>query len=697
VVKKGGDYGYINNTDKLVITLIYDGAYAYDCKYKILGVSKNKRRGFVNIKNEVVIPLKHDYIKKVNAAGTIIVQNEGKYGLYNYTGKLLARIEYDLLKNTDKGVYFEKDEKKGYLDENGKEPVINKNEVSSNSKYDQVYRAWTTGYKPVRLNNKQGVVDKSGKVIIPIIYDEIYKPQSNGIVIVKKNSRYGTFNTNAKQIIELKYSNIYSYNEKGLAQFKRGGITGFVDKNGKESNVKYPADKTYETFGGLTKVKVKGLYGFKNTSNKQVISPIYDYADDFKNKFNVIRVKKGAYIGVINKANKVIIPLEYDKVSVLSEDGIFKVEKNGKTAEIDYAGKTTKKLTSDPTFAKLTKYKSGEKWGFKDADGNVVITPQYTAVSEFNKLLNYDDKFYARAIKNGKCGLINKKNETILAFNYDKIWQFEKDIAIVKKDGRLGYYKAYSGFLTKIKFHDAYDFKKNEIAQVSMKKDGKVTYGYINKKGKEVIPPIYTKVRKCKNGNILATFSRYSNITVSGSTKPVQKYALYNSQGKQDVNLVLDELSYGENDGNKSYGKYWFKINGKSGEISQTSINQKKLSKIAKISGSDYGLDKFTLYDKNYIYIYNNTVESKRVHFNDSEFANFRAQTGTVYKDLKFGELLIIEAKKWTEVYVSKGSISQSKKVISKGYKNNCGKVIAIGNYLSDYTEKTETKTYTNN
>jgi hypothetical protein len=654
IVLKSGKYGYIDSKDKLVAPTKYDKAYAFS-KHKVAAVELNKKEGYINNVGEVIIPINNKWVGGVASDGGIIVQKNTLYDLYNYRGEQLTKVGYD-----------------------------------------KIMKPTPEGLRRVILDKKHGAINGAGKVIIPIIYDYLHKPQKNGIIYAEKNGWSGCFNSAGKQITKIKYKTLYAYSKDNKAQFKTGGITGVIDINGKESGIEYPADKTYEEENGFSRFRKKGLYGVIDANKKEVLSPIYNYTGSFNTDFKLVIVRNGPYLGVVNKSNKIIIPIEYDKINGPDENGVFKVEKNYKLGEIDNTGKVIKVLTLPPTLSKLTKYKSGEKWGYKNTSGIIVIKPQYDNVSDFYKVSGYD-KFYARAIKNGKWGLINKKNETVLEFHYTKIWDFKNDIAIVKKDGRYGYYKAYKGFLTKIKFADAFDFnKEGYLAKVTMKKKGSTTYGYINKKGQEVIPPIYNKVRECKNGNILATFSYSSNIVRYNATNPNTKFAIYNSKGEQDVNLILDDLTYGSNDGNKSYGKYWFKINGKAGEISQTSINQKKISKIAKVNNSDYGLDKFTTYDKNYIYIYNNTTEVKRVHFNDTEFANFRAETGVKYRELNFGELLIIDCKKWKEVYVSKGSLSQSKKVVSKGYKSNCGKVIAIGNYLPDYVSKVETTTYIN-
>ena len=59
----------------------------------------------------------------------------------------------------------------------------------------------------IEKNNKHGLVDKTGTILVPPIYDDIHHVSDN-IMIVKQNEKYGLINTNAQKITAIEYDQI---------------------------------------------------------------------------------------------------------------------------------------------------------------------------------------------------------------------------------------------------------------------------------------------------------------------------------------------------------------------------------------------------------------------------------------------------------------------------------------------------------
>lgn len=70
-------------------------------------------------------------------------------------------------------------------------------------------------------------------------------------------------------------------------------------------------------------------------------------------------------------------------------------------------------------------------FGFMDSEGIVQIP------AEYDEVLNFQDGI-AVVVKNGKSGLINKKNELILGFEFDQIEEIYNDLAIVSISDSFG-------------------------------------------------------------------------------------------------------------------------------------------------------------------------------------------------------------------------------------------------------------------
>ena len=98
-------------------------------------------------------------------------------------------------------------------------------------KYDYIY-SYNEGLIGVKLNDKWGFVDKTGREIIPLKYDGVGSFYE-GLAEVKLNGKWGFIDKTGKEVIPFKYDSTGFFSE-GLAEVKLNGKRGFIDKTGKE-------------------------------------------------------------------------------------------------------------------------------------------------------------------------------------------------------------------------------------------------------------------------------------------------------------------------------------------------------------------------------------------------------------------------------------------------------------------------------
>ena len=154
---------------------------------------------------------------------------------------------------------------------NSESEVVSEDSVISaaESKYDYVYSAEDNGWIQVELNDKKGFIDKNGKEIVPPKYDFIYGDEDNGWRKVELNDKKGFIDKNGKEIVPPKYDYIYSADDNGWRKVELNGKKGFIDKNGKE--IVHPEyDYIYSWSGGLLKVEKNGKKGYINREGKLV-------------------------------------------------------------------------------------------------------------------------------------------------------------------------------------------------------------------------------------------------------------------------------------------------------------------------------------------------------------------------------------------------------------------------------------------
>lgn len=116
------------------------------------------------------------------------------------------------------------------------------------------------------------------------------------------------------------------------------------------------------------------------------------------------------------------------------------------------------------------KFKENGKWGFRGW-GREITPPEY------DQLPNYPSQFMI-VIKDGKYGVINKKNEVVIDFIYNSIDYHKSSLdrynyryAILKKDESVGFFDRYSGMLFDVQYKSIWENEKEQIIAIS--KEGK--------------------------------------------------------------------------------------------------------------------------------------------------------------------------------------------------------------------------------
>ena len=141
-------YGYVDTSGNLVIPYKYDHAYEFSEGLAAVR-DENNGFGYINPKGETVIP--HQYLN----------------GCSFHEGIAIA-----VRNATDENILF--------LDTSGNAlPIGNYSNASD----------CHNGTIAVKKNDRWGIIDKKGNIIIDIVYDKTFPFDSNGITSVKLNGK----------------------------------------------------------------------------------------------------------------------------------------------------------------------------------------------------------------------------------------------------------------------------------------------------------------------------------------------------------------------------------------------------------------------------------------------------------------------------------------------------------------------------
>ena len=89
------------------------------------------------------------------------------------------------------------------------------------------------GLANVTKNDKHGLIDKTGKEVIPVQYDN-YIYFSEELAEVRQGDKWGYIDKTGKVVIDFQYNSAKHFNG-GFAQVVKDGKITYIDKTGKES------------------------------------------------------------------------------------------------------------------------------------------------------------------------------------------------------------------------------------------------------------------------------------------------------------------------------------------------------------------------------------------------------------------------------------------------------------------------------
>jgi len=328
-VRLGDKYGYINEKGKYIVNLnFYDADAFSEGLASVMPVNGyNTTCGYIDKKgNTIVQPQFQEAYHFIQ--GLALVKMSGKYGFIDKKGSFVINPQFDaafFFLGDIAPVVF--NWKIGFINKKGEyviQPVYDDYDIGLNGLINKQNKSSlrkilnSVKFIKVKKDGKWGIVDLTGKEIVPVIYDYISSVE-NGQFVFRKDKKFGIMDVQNKEIVPNTYADINNFNE---------GLSVVAQELEKE------VVETYNTWDGSVTHTVKRtmkFYGFIDQSNKTVIEYQYIFAYDFNNGLARVALEKKDlsydYDGYINgiknwayidKAGKQIWPKSIDQKKELS-------------------------------------------------------------------------------------------------------------------------------------------------------------------------------------------------------------------------------------------------------------------------------------------------------------------------------------------------------------------------------------------
>lgn len=164
IVSKFGLYGCIDNTGKIIIPIVYNsiGDYYSD----MIWVKKNNKIAFLDKDGKNITGFIYDAVGNFTEYEIALVIQDGRKGMINKKGDIVVPIKYEAISIIkDDRMYVKKNGKYGLIDIHGK--------IIAPTIYDDLQLELTNGRSWVKLNGKYGWISRTGEELTKIKYNDL--------------------------------------------------------------------------------------------------------------------------------------------------------------------------------------------------------------------------------------------------------------------------------------------------------------------------------------------------------------------------------------------------------------------------------------------------------------------------------------------------------------------------------------------
>lgn len=416
-----GKWGIIDNDGQTVIKSEYD---------EMIVIPNNKRPIFV---------CTYDVQDSTGEYKTKVINEKNEEIITGYD-KIEAIDNYDSKQNIwfeDNVLRVKKDNKYGLIDFNGK--------VLLGCEYDAIYSLkGVTENLIVEKQGKVGLVNSLGQTIINIDYSSIqtleegYKSE---YLVMNEEGKYGIVSTSGTKILEPKYEQIkYLYSTEAYAVKLDGSAATLV--NNKAETLQTSEGEEYIYAKGENVVISKdGKFGLEKLTGEAVIPNDYE---ELKYAFSIYYIaKKDGKYGIINVNNETVREFEYTNMYYV-EEGNFIVADKTETETIVLDSNLAQKISG--------------------------------IISEINVSKGYIKVYTGSEYKYYNFKFEEKQNTEILSQNI---------LFLSKKDGKYGYTDKAGNVVVDYIYEDATE--QNSCGYVAVKQNG--VWGSLKKNGSVALIP----------------------------------------------------------------------------------------------------------------------------------------------------------------------------------------------------------------
>lgn len=266
-------------------------------------VKKDGMAGLIDRTGRVVFQEKLDSMPEHIGKAYKVQYRYGKIGLIDRDGHWLCKPEYD------------------WISELGSDTALNVTDeiMAGMLRPFAIDKTASSQYFLVTRDSVCGVIDDSGKWIVPIKFQRIQSFR-NGHVAFTKEDMNGFADAQGNVVIKPQFDEVTAWDK--IIAVKQHNKWFFIDNRGHKL-AKPPVNDVVKTcsgdwlFDGMGAVRVGSKYGYVDASGEMAIPPKFAFASPF-NK-GVALVWDGQYWRYIDKTGKYATPIKFGSASLFTQ------------------------------------------------------------------------------------------------------------------------------------------------------------------------------------------------------------------------------------------------------------------------------------------------------------------------------------------------------------------------------------------
>lgn len=295
--------------------------------------------------------------------------------------------------------------------------IVKYNKYKENLNYT-LEQVGEENYFLLMQNNKYGVINKNGDIIIDSIYDVIEIPNPSKPIFICKND----YN------METKEYNIQVFDESKNQILYQYYIVEAIKLNNVEDNGNYEKS--------VLKYKSENKYGLIDFNGNKITDAIYESIDGFEYKEGLLLVKRDGKFGIININGVSIIKEKYDEILC---DGYY---------------------TDDSKYNKSgyivgTKSDNGMRYGYINCNRKKILKNEFNEIYRITNKID-DDNVYLVAFKDGKAGVYKNKKNIIKNEYEDILYNSTNDLLTLQKSSKQGVSKFDETLIVPIEYDNIF-------------------------------------------------------------------------------------------------------------------------------------------------------------------------------------------------------------------------------------------------